>query len=252
MGLHIAHLSLDETPPPMNQQLPRFHVVIPCAGSGSRSGLGGPKQYALLAGEPMVVHTLRAFAAVPGLGQGVVVVAPDDQSMAEVFALYPQAQFAISNTGGATRAQSVLAGLLALQNLGVDGHDWVLVHDAARCLVTPALIEKLLMACQSDAVGGLLALPLPDTLKAETQGRVSSTLPRSGKWLAQTPQMFRWDSLFGALAQAGDQVTDEASALEALGEAPLLVPSASFNFKVTYQEDMTMAEAVLQHRKASA
>ena len=236
----------------MNQQLPRFHVVIPCAGSGSRSGLGGPKQYALLAGEPMVVHTLRAFAEVPGLGQGVVVVAPDDQSMAEVFTLYPQAQFAISNTGGATRAQSVLAGLLALQNLGVDGHDWVLVHDAARCLVTPALIEKLLMACQSDAVGGLLALPLPDTLKAETQGRVSSTLPRSGKWLAQTPQMFRWDSLFGALAQAGDQVTDEASALEALGQAPLLVPSASFNFKVTYQEDMTMAEAVLQHRKASA
>ena len=235
-----------------NQQLPRFHVVIPCAGSGSRSGLGGPKQYALLAGEPMVVHTLRAFAEVPGLGQGLVVVAPNDQQMAEVFALYPQTQFAISNKGGATRAQSVLAGLLALQNLGVDGHDWVLVHDAARCLVTPALIEKLLMACQSDAVGGLLALPLPDTLKAETQGRVSSTLPRSGKWLAQTPQMFRWDSLFGALAQAGDQVTDEASALEALGEAPLLVPSASFNFKVTYQEDMTMAEAVLQHRKASA
>lgn len=236
----------------MNQQLPRFHVVIPCAGSGSRLGLGGPKQYALLAGEPMVVHTLRAFAEVPGLGQGVVVVAPNDQQMAEVFALYPQTQFAISNTGGATRAQSVLAGLLALQNLGVDGHDWVLVHDAARCLVTPSLIQKLLLACQSDAVGGLLALPLPDTLKAETQGRVNSTLPRSGKWLAQTPQMFRWDSLFGALAQAGDQVTDEASALEALGEAPLLVPSASFNFKVTYQEDMTMAEAVLQQRKAGA
>lgn len=236
----------------MNQQLPRFHVVIPCAGSGSRSGLGGPKQYALLAGEPMVVHTLRAFAEVPGLGQGVVVVAPNDQQMAEVFALYPQTQFAISNTGGATRAQSVLAGLLALQNLGVDGHDWVLVHDAARCLVTPSLIQKLLLACQSDAVGGLLALPLPDTLKAETQGRVNSTLPRSGKWLAQTPQMFRWDSLFGALAQAGDQVTDEASALEALGEAPLLVPSASFNFKVTYQEDMTIAEAVLQQRKAGA
>ena len=236
----------------MNQQLPRFHVVIPCAGSGSRSGLGGPKQYALLAGEPMVVHTLRAFAEVPGLGQGVVVVAPDDQSMAEVFALYPQTQFAISTTGGATRAQSVLAGLLALQNLGVDGHDWVLVHDAARCLVTPALIEKLLLACQRDAVGGLLALPLPDTLKTESEGRVSSTLPRGGKWLAQTPQMFRWDSLFRALAQAGDQVTDEASALEALGQAPLLVPSASFNFKVTYQEDMTMAEAVLQQRKAGA
>ena len=119
-------------------------------------------------------------------------------------------------------------------------------------MVTPALIEKLLRACHNDAVGGLLALPLPDTLKAETTGRVSSTLPRSGKWLAQTPQMFRWDNLFGALAQAGDQVTDEASALEALGQAPLLVPSASFNFKVTYQEDMAMAEAVLQQRKAGA
>jgi 2-C-methyl-D-erythritol 4-phosphate cytidylyltransferase len=146
----------------------------------------------------------------------------------------------------------VLAGLLALQSMGVDGHDWLLVHDAARCLVTPELIEKLLLACQHDDVGGLLALPLPDTLKAESEGRVSSTLPRSGKWLAQTPQMFRWDNLFGALAQAGDQVTDEASALEALGQAPLLVPSASFNFKVTYQEDMAMAEAVLQQRKAGA
>ena len=236
----------------MNPQFPRFHVVIPCAGSGSRSGLGGPKQYALLAGEPMVVHTLRAFEGVPGFAQGVVVVAPDDRQMSEVFALYPQAQFTISNTGGATRAQSVLAGLLALQSMGVDGHDWLLVHDAARCLVTPALIEKLLRACHNDAVGGLLALPLPDTLKAESEGRVSSTLPRSGKWLAQTPQMFRWDNLFGALAQAGDQVTDEASALEALGQAPLLVPSASFNFKVTYQEDMAMAEAVLQQRKAGA
>jgi len=236
----------------MNLQNPRFHVVIPCAGRGSRSGLGGPKQYALILDEPMVVHTLRAFASVPGLGQGVVVVAPDDDQMAKVLTRHPQAKFEIFNTGGATRAQSVLAGLLALQALGVDAHDWVLVHDAARCLVTPDLIERLLLACQHDAVGGLLALPLPDTLKAESKGRVSSTLPRTSKWLAQTPQMFRWDTLFGALAQAGDQVTDEASALEALGAAPLLVPSASFNFKVTYQEDMTMAEALLQHRRAGA
>jgi len=234
----------------MNPMLPRFHVVIPCAGSGSRSGLSGPKQYSLLAGEPMVVHTLKAFDALTSFGQGVVVVAPHDQQMAELFASYPQAKFSVSNTGGASRAQSVLAGLLALQSLGVNSSDWVLVHDAARCLVTPELIEKLLLACQHDEVGGLLALPLPDTLKAEDAGRVSSTLPRTGKWLAQTPQMFRWDSLFAALAQVGDQVTDEASALEALGLAPLLVPSASFNFKVTYNEDMAMAEVLLQHRKA--
>ena len=207
--------------------LPRFHVVIPCAGSGSRSGLSGPKQYSLLAGEPMVVHTLKAFDALTSFGQGVVVVAPHDQQMAELFASHPQARFSVSNTGGATRAQSVLAGLLALQSLGVNSSEWVLVHDAARCLVTPELIEKLLLACQHDDVGGLLALPLPDTLKSENAGRVSSTLPRTGKWLAQTPQMFRWDSLFGALAQVGDQVTDEASALEALGLAPLLVPSSA-------------------------
>ena len=234
----------------MHQQLPLFHVVIPCAGNGSRSGLDHPKQYTLLAHEPMVVHTLRAFSKVSGMGRGVVVVAPEDQQMKQVFAQYPQDKFELSNTGGATRAQSVLAGLLALQSMGVGGDDWVLVHDAARCLVTPSLIEKLLFACQHDEVGGLLALPLPDTLKAEQSGRVSSTLSRTDKWLAQTPQMFRCDALFGALAQAGDHVTDEASALEALGQSPRLVASASFNFKVTYQEDMAMAEAILNHRKA--
>ena len=196
----------------------------------------------------MVVHTLRAFAAMPGLGQGVIVVAPQDREMAEVIQQYPQDRFVISPTGGATRAQSVLAGLRALQQHGAKEDEWVMVHDAARCLLTPALIEKLWLACQNDEVGGLLALPVSDTLKIADKERVASTLSRSGKWLAQTPQMFRQAALTQALLQAGDQVTDEASAIEAMGQQPRLVTAAAFNFKVTYPEDMQLAEAVLASR----
>ena len=230
----------------------RFHVVIPCAGSGSRAGAASPKQYLPLAGVPMVVHTLRAFAALPGLGQGVVVVAPNDLEMGDLLKQYPQDRFVVSPTGGATRAQSVLAGLRALQQHGAKEDEWVMVHDAARCLLTPALIEKLWLACQNDEVGGLLALPVPDTLKIADKDRVASTLSRSGKWLAQTPQMFRHAALTQALLHAGDQVTDEASAIEAMGRQPRLVTAAGFNFKVTYPEDMQLAEAVLASRSTAA
>jgi 2-C-methyl-D-erythritol 4-phosphate cytidylyltransferase len=227
----------------------RFHVVIPCAGSGSRSGLNIPKQYAILAGRPLVLHTLRNFDLVTGLGHAVVVVSPEDRHMQQFFDKHPQDNFQIFNTGGKTRAESVLAGLRALEQLGVDQNDWVLIHDAARCLITPELIEKLVSACENDAVGGLLALPLPDTLKSEKQGRVSQTLARDDKWLAQTPQMFRLNLLIKALTQAGEAVTDEASAIEALGISPLLVKGAAFNFKVTYLEDSDTAESILIDRQ---
>lgn len=232
----------------MKNKQTRFHVVIPCAGSGSRAGLNVPKQYAILAGKPLVLHTLRNFDFVSGLGQAVVVVSPDDTYMHQLFHTYPQANFQVFNTGGKTRAESVLAGLTALKQLGVDEHDWVLIHDAARCLITPELIEKLITACENDAVGGLLALPLPDTLKSQNQGRVLQTLARDDKWLAQTPQMFRWNLLFKALTDAGDAITDDASAVEALGMSPLLVKGAAFNFKVTYLEDSAMAESILLDR----
>ena len=199
----------------------------------------------------MVVHTLQAFSAMHGLGQGVIVVAPQDRDMADVIRQYPQKRFVVSPTGGATRAQSVLAGLRALQQQGVKDDEWVMVHDAARCLLTPDLIEKLWLACQSDEVGGLLALPVPDTLKIADKDRVASTLSRSGKWLEQTPQMFRHAALTQALLHAGDQVTDEASAIEAMGQQPKLVTAAAFNFKVTYPEDMQLAEAVLASRSAA-
>ncbi len=223
---------------------PRFWALIPCAGSGSRAGSAGPKQYQPLAGQPLVQHTLAAFAAVPRLHRTLVVVAPGDRFLASSEGMV------VADCGGATRAASVLAGLGVLRTLGAHEQDWVLVHDAARCLVTPAQITQLIAACEHDAVGGLLAHKLPDTLKSERDGRVAATLERSDKWLAQTPQMFRHALLQRALQQAGDAVTDESSAIEALGLAPRLVPGSAQNFKVTYPEDFALAEAVLRARQA--
>jgi 2-C-methyl-D-erythritol 4-phosphate cytidylyltransferase len=143
-----------------------------------------------------------------------------------------------------------LNGLSDLLACGAAASDWVLVHDAARCLVTPAQINALIDACQWDAVGGLLALKLPDTLKREEGGRVAQTVERADKWLAQTPQMFRLGELQQALQAAGDAVTDEASALELAGKAPLLVEGSAQNFKVTYPQDFALAGAVLLARRS--
>lgn len=208
-----------------------------------------PKQYQDIAGLTLVVHTLKAFAGVPRMAKGVLVLAPDDVHMDDVLAAHPQPLFETSRTGGATRAESVLAGLRELLKQGALDTDWVLVHDAARCLVTPEQINALIDACQDDAVGGLLAHKLADTLKVESNGRVAQTVDRSDKWLAQTPQMFRLGVLLKALEQAGAAVTDEASAIEALGLSPLLVPGNSQNFKVTYPEDFALAAAILNSRQ---
>ena len=232
----------------MNATEPRCFALLPCAGSGSRAGTALPKQYQVVAGQPMVRHTLAAFAAVPRIASVLVVVAPGDAT------LQPEgASVSIAACGGATRAGSVFNGLKALREQGATAQDWVLVHDAARCLVTPALIDALIDACLPDAVGGLLALPLPDTLKQATAGgRVAATIDREGKWLAQTPQMFRIGLLQEALAAhaatgfAG--ITDEASAIEAAGHAPLLVRGSAQNVKVTWPEDFALAEAVLRSR----
>ncbi len=234
----------DETPA-------RCFALIPCAGSGSRAlqpGAALPKQYQAVAGQPMVMHTLAAFAGVPAIRDVLVVVAPGDD-----FFERHSAPCVVRDSGGASRALSVRAGLHDLFEQGARGHDWVLVHDAARCLVTPAQIERLIAACRDDPVGGLLAHRLPDTLKQDDgRGRVAATLPRDGRWLAQTPQMFRIGvlsrALDAALAADAAAVTDEASAIEALGLAPLLVPGSALNFKVTYPEDFALAEQVLRGR----
>jgi 2-C-methyl-D-erythritol 4-phosphate cytidylyltransferase len=222
----------------------RFFALIPCAGHGSRAGTTGPKQYEPIAGKPMVMHTLAAFAAVRRIAKTLVVVAQGDGFFSRNFAPVTAAP-----CGGETRAISVSNGLHELRKLGADGRDWVLVHDAARCLITPALIDSLIDACVDDDVGGLLAQPLTDTLKTSQGGRVASTLERQDKWLAQTPQMFRIGRLLEALEQAHDSVTDEAGAMEAGGQRPLLVPGGSQNFKVTYPDDFALAEAVLKGRQ---
>ncbi|NCP41750.1 MAG: 2-C-methyl-D-erythritol 4-phosphate cytidylyltransferase [Rhodoferax sp.] len=225
---------------------PRCWALIPCAGTGSRAGAAGPKQYQMIAGKPMVMHTLQAFEEVARIDQTLVVVSPEDSFFQTPQAM--NASFLIATCGGSTRAASVFNGLNALRDEGAAAHDWVLVHDAARCLITPTQINQLLDACLDDEVGGLLALPLPDTLKQEQGGRVSATLPRIDKWLAQTPQMFRIGSLIEALELAGDAVTDESSAIEAMGLTPKLVPGSAQNFKVTYPEDFELAQAVLLAR----
>lgn len=225
----------------------RFFGLIPCAGHGSRASAGDSgqaKQYRVIAGRALVLHTLAAFLAVRRLLRTFVVVSPGDR----FFDTAANASFNVAACGGATRALSVRQGLNALAGAGALPDDWVLVHDAARCLITPAQIDRLIDACQDDEVGGLLAYPLPDTLKSEHGGRVAGTLPREGKWLAQTPQMFRLGLLMRALDAAGAAVSDESGAVEALGLSPRLVAGSAQNFKITYPDDFLIAEAILLGR----
>lgn len=244
------------TPPTAARE--RLHMLLPCAGSGSRAGAGLPKQYRPLLGQALLLHTLKAVQpAAPWATLALLVPAGDE--MAAV-ALQDGAVQGVSlwPCGGPTRAETVRNGLQTLLQCGADPQDWVLVHDAARCLVTPDLIQRLLLACSDDSVGGLLALPVPDTLKRGHEGRVAGTVDRRDHWLAQTPQMFRLGVLARALdtalratlADPAHTVTDEASAVEALGLAPLLVPGRADNFKVTYPEDFAMAEHLLKGRAA--
>ena len=227
----------------------RYFALVPCAGSGSRAGTSQPKQYQPIAGQPLVMHTLHALASVARLHGGLVVLTPGDDFAWPEGAQWPDL-FVRQACGGATRAHSVFQGLQALAELGVRDTDWVLVHDAARCLVTPQMVDALIDACADDPVGGLLALPLPDTLKQEVGGRSQTTVPRADKWLAQTPQMFRLgalrDALAANLADGFVGITDEASAMELSGYAPLLVVGSAHNFKVTYPQDFALAEAILQ------
>ena len=205
----------------------------------------------------MVMHTLAALGSVARLQQVHVVISPDD---AHVWPVAPEWQdkFQRMACGGVTRAESVFNGLTLLLKAGtthpegLQDHDWVLVHDAARCLITSVEINRLIDACIDDDVGGLLALPLPDTLKSAVNGRVSQTLPRQDKWLAQTPQMFRAGQLHAALkakqAENFEGITDEASAMEMAGFSPKLVVGSPHNFKVTYPPDFALAEDLLGSR----
>jgi 2-C-methyl-D-erythritol 4-phosphate cytidylyltransferase len=223
-----------------NPELPFFWVVIPAAGIGSRMRADRPKQYLQLAGRTILEHSLDCFLDHPRLKGLVLSLAADDPYWP---ALPAAGDSRIQRAeGGAERADSVLAGLLRLQELGAQADDWVLVHDAARPNLARSDLDRLLAELADDPVGGLLAVPARDTLKrAGTDGRVAETVDRSLIWQAYTPQMFRFAALHRALADAlvaGVAITDEASALEWAGQAPKLVEGRADNLKITRPEDL--------------
>lgn len=225
------------------------YVLIPAAGSGSRMGAELPKQYLQLLGKPLIHHTLSVFCIHPDIARVYVVLSPEDNC----WTAHPNDKVRVLRCGGDTRAASVLGGLQAMAGeVGAD--DWVLVHDAARPCLSRELLDRLLAELRDDAVGGLLAVPIADTLKrAGADGRVARTEPREGLWRAQTPQMFRHGLLLQALQAMGtDAPTDEAQAVEFLGHAPRLVPGDGHNLKVTYPEDLAMAGLILGNAGTNA
>ena len=213
-------------------------------------GEASPKQYLPLAGQPMIRHALATLCATPAVASVFVVLAPDDAHWPAVQMATLGPKLRILRCGGETRAHSVTNGLRAMAaELGAIDRDWVLVHDAARPCLTVAMVEKLIAEVGEDDAGGLLAVPVADTLKRAGDGdRILQTVSRERLWQAQTPQMFRHKLLLAALTTA-PQVTDEAGAVEALGHAPRLVAADVSNLKVTYPLDLQLAEWILQNRE---
>ncbi len=224
----------------------RIWFVIAAAGQATRYGGPVPKPYLRIAGRTLLEHGLRTFGSVKGIAGGVVVLASGDRRFERLPLAVRRRVAAVA--GGPTRATSVLHGLQAL--VTAKPGDWVLVHDAARPCLRRQDVEGLIAACRRNPVGGLLAVPVADTVKqADDRGRSVRTLPRERLWRAQTPQMFRHGLLLGALTQAlaaGFEPGDEAAAIEKLGKAPLLVEGSPLNVKVTRPADLAFAEAVLR------
>lgn len=220
-------------------------AVVPAAGGGSRLGAGIPKQYLLIAGKHMLSWSVEALLACERVAGCMVALAADDAHGPALFD-DPRVRFCV---GGATRAESVTAGLEALD---ANRDDWVLVHDAARPCVLPECIDRLIDKVLDSGDGGLLAQRQADTLKrADATGRVLETLSREGVWRAQTPQMFRVGELMEALEAArgdGLEVTDEASAVEHLGRPVQVVEGAGSNLKVTFADDVLVAKQWLRAR----
>ena len=229
-----------------------FFALVPAAGGGTRMGSPMPKQYLPLAGRPLIRHALATLCSVPAIARVFLVLAPDDAEW-DRHDWSDLPKLAALRCGGATRADSVANGLRATSDeVGAD--DWVLVHDAARACLTVAQVETLIREAGDDPVGGILAVPVADTLKraaAAIVPRIGATVPREGLWQAQTPQMFRHGVLLEALEFA-PSVTDEASAIEALGLSPKLVAADAANLKITWPADLALAEAIFRQRKASA
>ena len=226
-----------------------YYALVPAAGSGARMGGERPKQYLPLLGQPLIRHTLAALCGIAALDAVFVVLSPGDEEWQQhdwsAFGDRLQPLFC----GGASRAESVANGLRAIADCAFPD-DWVLVHDAARACLSGPQVDRLIAEVGADPVGGILAVPVADTLKrAGADQRIAATVARDGLWQAQTPQMFRHGLLLEALTRC-PQVTDEASALEFLGYAPRLVQGDASNLKVTFPQDLELAAMILAKRKA--
>ena len=220
-----------------------FHAILPAGGSGSRFGAEWPKQYAMLHGKPVLQHALDRLQAQFALERLYVVLAADDELFDAMIRGAPNVT--ALRCGGATRGASVHNALARLAHL--DANDWIVVHDAVRPCIDADSSLRLQRALAADAVGGLLALPVTDTLKrVDDDGRVVRTESRDGLWRAQTPQMFRCGVLRRAFAAPAPEAwTDEAHAVEALGVAPRAVRGHAFNVKITFPDDLALAAAIL-------
>ena len=206
-----------------------------------------PKQYAPLLGRPMLWHAIRAVCVPPVTSVFVALSPSDDAYNAQDWSAFGVGLVPLY-CGGETRRDSVYNGLVAAM-AQMDADDWVLVHDAARPCLPPQDLKNLVSEVQGDAVGGILALPVADTVKRVADGRVVATEDRAQIWLAQTPQMFRASLLMQALQQAKGTVTDEASAVEQIGLKPRIVAGSRENLKVTWPGDLAIAEGILRGRQ---
>ncbi|MBC3875348.1 2-C-methyl-D-erythritol 4-phosphate cytidylyltransferase [Undibacterium flavidum] len=231
----LSILPRDENGDSSKDLAPKYIALIPAAGVGARMAANVPKQYLDLAGKSVLQRTVDCFLACPQIDHIFVVVSAEDAFIDE--ALAANNKLTVLNCGGATRRDTVQNGLQVISKFShYQNHDQVLVHDAARPGLTPVLVGKLIDAIGNDVNGGLLALPVVDTVKRSVAGQVE-TIDRLNLWLAQTPQLFSLGLLSRALEMA-IEVTDEASAIEAIGYHPKLVEGALRNCKLTVPEDL--------------
>lgn len=225
----------------------KFHVIIPCAGSGSRFASNIPKQYHELLDKTVLDWTLQAFTNLNIINSISVVYSPTDNLIQKYIRNYPQINFL--PVGGASRAESVQNGLEAL---AVSDNDWILVHDAARCCIDERDVLNMIQQLKDDIIGGVLAIAATDTIKRVDVGSLNivETIDRSQIYLAQTPQMFRYSVLKKALQHSSlAAITDEASAVELLQLPVGIVVTKYPNFKITYQQDLELAKYILTQRK---
>lgn len=231
---------------------PRFWAVVPAAGVGRRMGSQVPKQYLAINGEAVLERTLHRLLSIECLDGITVALGSEDEFWPDLGASRdPRVRIA---PGGNERADSVLSALKSLESLA-SPDDWVLVHDAARPCITQTDILKLIKALEHDHVGGILAIPVSDTLKTVENGLITGSPDRRLVWRALTPQMFRYGVLTQALEDAalkGKAVTDESSAVEMAGHLPKVVEGRSDNIKITQPEDLRLAAYFLEAQDAES